>query len=414
MKAIVITIGDEILIGQIVDTNSAWLGETLRSRGIELIKIITVGDVLKDIVNAMSKAFEIAPLVIMTGGLGPTKDDITKKGICEYFSVDMKFDENTFNRISRLFERRGRSMTPLHKEQCFMPNTAVLLRNTMGTAPGMWIEKDGKTLLSMPGVPYEMKAIMTEEGLKKIDEIFKPEKTLINSTIRTVGDGEARIAGNINDLVEDFPDGMSIAYLPGLGQVRLRITHTGIDKSKIENELNIHVNKVVDRLGDLVYTLENKTLEQILGELCEMKKLKFATAESCTGGFLAHKITSIAGSSAYFSGAIVSYSNELKQKLLGVQKETLDKYGAVSKETVLEMHKGLLKTTGTDFGISISGVAGPGGGSKEKPVGTIHFAWGDNKKCHHDELLFGKDRLKNIELASVHALNLLRKYVLRQ
>ena len=410
MIAHIITIGDEILIGQVVDTNSAWMGQQLNMQGIQVGKIVTVSDTHKDITNAVDAAFSEADIILITGGLGPTKDDITKKALADYFGVDMRFSESTYNRIQRLFQKIGKSMTEAHHEQAYMPANADLLMNKMGTAPGMWIEDEGKVLVSMPGVPYEMKYLMEAEVLPKLKKQF-PGKPIAHRTILTVGEGESRIADRIDPFLEALPPNIKMAYLPGIAQVRLRMTGTGDD----ENELNALLDKKVEELkpliSEFIYGFEKEKLEEVVGKMLIEKGKTLGTAESCTGGFLAHKITSIPGSSAYFMGSVITYSNAMKMDQLQVKSSTLKMHGAVSEETVKEMVQGALGLLKTDIAVAISGIAGPGGGTPEKPVGTIWIAIGDKNNTKTYQLNLWKDRMKNIEYTTIVALNLIRKFL---
>ena len=411
MTAQIITIGDEILIGQIIDTNSAWMGQQLNMQGIQVGKIVTVSDTHKDITEAVDAALSEADIILLTGGLGPTKDDITKKALADYFGVDMRFSESTYNRIQRLFQKFGKSMTKAHHEQSYMPANADILMNKMGTAPGMWFEHKGKVLVSMPGVPYEMKYLMEAEVLPKLKKQF-PGKPIAHRTILTVGEGESRIADLIDPFIEALPANIKMAYLPGTGQVRLRLTGTGDD----ENELNALLDKKVEELkpliAELVFGFEKEKLEEVVGRMLLEKGKTLATAESCTGGFLAHKITSIPGSSAYFMGSVIAYSNAVKMNQLSVKPDTLKNHGAVSEETVKEMMQGALDLLKTDLAIAISGVAGPDGGTPEKPVGTIWIAIGDKNNTKTYQLNLWKDRMKNIEYTTTVALNVIRKFLL--
>lgn len=413
MNAIVITIGDELLIGQVVDTNSAWMGNRLSELGVHVSERMSVSDDGDAIKEAVHRAIQKADLILLTGGLGPTKDDITKVALAEYFGAEMEFHEPTWARIERLFKRWGRSTTPAHRQQCFMPSNAILLENKMGTAPGMLFHINGKDIISMPGVPYEMQYIM-EHGVVPLIDGKEGKTTIIHHTIRTAGEGESRIAQAIEDITDLLPGYIKLAFLPGLGQVRLRLSGIGEDSIVLEKEIQSFSNKICARLGDVVYGFGDKTLEEVLGQLCIEKKIRIGTAESCTGGYVSHRITSVPGSSAYYCGSIISYDNSVKVNHLNVSPATLRDHGAVSKETVLEMLQGLLDTMPVDAGISISGIAGPDGGSLGKPVGTIWIACGN--KTEQETLLInlGKDRAKNIEYAGIIAMDLLRKFVMRQ
>lgn len=411
MQAIVITIGDEILIGQITDTNSAWMATQLNLQGVAVREILSISDSHEAITEAVANAFERADLVLVTGGLGPTKDDITKKALADYFGIDLYFHEPTWEKITRMFNKWGRSTTPAHREQCYMPKNAEILNNKMGSAPGMWMEQDGKVLVSMPGVPYEMKYLMTYEVLPKLKSFF-PGKPIAHRTILTVGEGESRIAARIEDFENALPATLKLAYLPGLGIVRLRLTATGEEAATLETLLDAKVKELQALLPELIFGYGEQQLTEVVGNLLRERQLKLGTAESCTGGYIAHMITKVPGASDYFEGTVISYSNEIKKKQLGVSPMTLEKHGAVSEETVTEMVKGALKLLEVDVAIAVSGIAGPGGGSPEKPVGTIWLAVGNTTRIKTHRLNLGKNRLKNIEYTGNQALNMIRKFLL--
>ena len=409
MEAQIITIGDEILIGQIVDTNSAWLGNQLSLLGIHVQKIISISDSEEAINLALEEGLEQADLLILTGGLGPTKDDITKKTIAKFLKRQLYFDQGLYDKLSKYFEMRGFPITDALKEQCWMPTSTKILENKMGTAPGMLFDHDGKYVLSMPGVPYEMKWIFDNSFKPELNKINQSSQTIYHRTIRTVGIGETTIAEKIADITEQFQEDISVAFLPSLGHVKLRLTR----KSK-ENDHSIvdqHIEKLSHRLKEYIYGYDKITLEEAIKRDFTEKQLTISCAESCTGGFLSHRLTSIPGSSAFFEGGVVTYSYEMKKDLLGVNADTLKNKGAVSEEVVLEMLSGLLKMSKSDIGVSISGIAGPGGGTKDKPVGTIWMAWGDKENQKTKKLQLGKDRLKNIEYTAVTAMNQLRLFI---
>lgn len=410
MKVNIVTVGDEILIGQIIDTNSAWIGQQLNLVGANVTAIHSVSDSVEGITNALDTTLKQADVVLITGGLGPTKDDITKKTIADYFGAEMIFHEPTWARIQGMFKRWGRSTTPAHKDQCLMPSNAQILFNKMGTAPGMWFEVAGKIIVSMPGVPYEMKYLMEFEVIPKLIKSF-PGKPIAHRTILTVGEGESRIAARLEKIESSLPPFMKLAFLPNLGNVRLRLTAIAENGEDIETALNESANVIVKEIPELIYGYETTTLEEAVGTLLKEKGLTLSTAESCTGGFLAHKITKIPGCSAYYKGSVIAYAYEAKQQQLGVKKETLKKYGAVSEETVKEMVSGVIKTLETDIGISISGIAGPGGGTPDKPVGTVWLAIGNKEKIETIKLQIGKDRLRNIQYTAVKALDMIRQFV---
>lgn len=409
-KASIITVGDEILIGQVIDTNSAWLGQQLSDLGVSISKIWSVGDDLADIISALGQACTESDIVFVTGGLGPTKDDITKKAIADFLRVEMVYSHTTYEKIKRLFDRLGRPMSPSHDDQCLMPDGAILLNNSMGTAPGMKFLHLGKVIISMPGVPYEMKSIMLEEV---IPDLKKQSTThIIHKTILTCGAGETTIEDSISDIIADFPAHITIAYLPGLGQVRLRLSGRSGNKTSLTVEIEDLTQKIVDRLGDLVFGYGETTLQEEIQRIMISKRLTLTTAESCTGGSIASQIVSIPGSSQYFLGSIVAYSNEIKTNVLKVTSETLDKYGAVSEQTVIQMTNGALNLLNADIAVAVSGIAGPDGGTAEKPVGTIWICVGNKDTKVTYLLKSGKNRQKNIEVATVYALNMIRKFVL--
>ena len=411
MKVHIVTVGDEILIGQTIDTNSAWMGQQLNSIGAEVVEITTVADEYDSILNGIKKGFENADIVLMTGGLGPTKDDITKKTIADFFQVGMSFHEETFARLTKAFAKFGIQVQEAHRIQCQMPNNAQIIKNNMGTAPGMWFENEGKVLVSMPGVPYEMKWLMQNGVISGLKEKFKSQP-IVHRTIMTAGTGESRLAKKIEDIEEGLPAHIKVAYLPSLGTVRLRLTARGDDEVQLNEELDQLKTQVIERVSNYVYGFDEETLEQVVGKILKEKELKLSLAESCTGGYIAHRITSVPGSSAYFWGSVVSYANEIKMNTLGVKEATLIAHGAVSEQTVKEMVAGAISTLNTDVAIATSGIMGPGGGTDEKPVGTIWVAVGNKDDIRTHKLTLTKSRSKNIEYTGNFALNFLRKFLL--
>jgi len=406
-KAIIVTIGDELLIGQVVDTNSAWLGQQLNKLGIPVLEKLAVSDSPEGISSALSYATERADIVLVTGGLGPTKDDITKKIIAEYYADEMIFHEETYGRVLELFARWGRETTEAHKAQCYMPASATIITNKMGTAPGMLFDKGDHLLVSMPGVPYEMKHIMEAEVLPLLQQRYLGH-SIVHKTILTAGEGESRIALRIEHIVDELPPHMSIAYLPNLGKVRLRLTATGSDEAALKADLAQYEKRITDELAELVFGYDTDTLITAIGRLCKDKNKTIGTAESCTGGKVASLIVNESGSSSFYQGSVVTYSNELKQQMLGVQASTLTTHGAVSEQTVREMVRGAVRLLGVDVVVAISGIAGPTGGSDAKPVGTIWLACGTADHVVTKLLKSGKNREKNIEYASNYALDRLR------
>ncbi len=409
MKGAIVTIGDEILIGQIIDTNSAWLGNEMTMLGIEVAGMMTIPDNTTAIHNALDKTMAIADLVVLTGGLGPTKDDITKKALADYLDSDLYMDEALAIRIKNYFDTRNIPFLDAHKQQCLMPTKAETLFNKMGTAPGMLFEHQGKYILSMPGVPYEMKYIFKESFLPKLAELRTEDFKIFHKTIKTVGKGESRIAKSIEDIVELLPEYISISYLPSVGQVKLRLTAR--DKQDKSAEVSKYVQLIANRIPDIIFGYDKISLAESLQNTMIEKGLTLSTAESCTGGYLAHQLTSIPGSSKYYMGSIIAYDYEPKKKLLGVRPETLESTGAVSEETVTEMLSGLLDQLRTDLGIAISGIAGPGGGLPDKPVGTIWMAWGSKTTVRTKKLTLSKNREKNIEYTAIAGMNALRKFI---
>lgn len=411
MKAHIITVGDEILIGQVVDTNSAWMGSELNQNGIQIMRITSVSDQHQDIINAIDDSLENADIVFMTGGLGPTKDDITKKAIADFFGVNMVYNEETFQHISAFFTKIGKELNPAHIAQCDMPENAILLVNKMGTAPGMWFEHNGKILVSMPGVPYEMKYLMTNEVLPRLKANYKG-KPIAHRTILTVGEGESVIADRINDIEEKLPSFIKLAFLPAISQVRLRLTGVHEDEVFLNKVLDEKKEEIRLRLQDIIFGYDDSTLQEEIGKIMVARNMTLGTAESCTGGFVAHTFTSVVGASAYYQGSIVAYDNRLKIEKLQVKPETLEEYGAVSEQVVTEMAMNAVSVLGVSVAISISGIAGPTGGTPEKPVGTIWMAVSDGNETTTQLIKGGKDRIRNIEYAGVQAMNLLRKFLI--
>lgn len=412
MRVTLLSIGDELLIGQVINTNAAWMAEQLNQNGAVVFEVITVADDLPQIQEGLQRGLTTSDIVLMTGGLGPTKDDVTKKALADFFNVGFVFSQETHERISKLFQRWGREMTEAHRNQCFMPQNAELLYNKMGTAPGMWFEAEGKVIVSMPGVPYEMQYLMEHAVMPRLLERF-PVDNILHRTILTVGEGESRIAQRIETIEDNLPAGMKLAYLPNLGRVRLRLTAKGTDAVLLAQQLDEQEEAIRATIPELIFGAEKETLEEKIGELLRENKKTIATAESCTGGYLAHRLTITPGASDYFVGSVIAYSNQVKMEQLGVQEATLNTHGAVSEQTVMEMVAGALKSLKSDIAIAVSGIAGPGGGSPAKPVGTIWLAIGDAERTVTYLLKAGKDRERNIEYTTVYALNLIRQFLLR-
>jgi competence/damage-inducible protein CinA-like protein len=410
MKAEIISIGDEILIGQIVNSNAAWMGQELNKIGIEVVQISTISDQRQAILDAMAEAARRAELIVITGGLGPTKDDITKECLCEYFDTELLLNQDALKAIEKLFKNRGFSMTPVNCKQAELPATCQPIENSEGTAQGMWFENDGKVYISMPGVPFEMKAMMAKHILPRLKEKYS-DSAIVHKTIMTQGVGESWLADQIADWENALPKNIKLAYLPQPGIVRLRLSAYGDDDEKLTEQVNAEVEKVKTIIQDLIFGYDDDSLENVLGQLLKEKGQTMATAESCTGGYIAHLITSIAGSSAYFIGSLVSYANEIKVKELGVEQTDLDEFGAVSEQVVRQMAEGVRQKFNTDFAIATSGIAGPDGGTEAKPVGTIWIAIAGPEKTIAKKFMFGEHRGRNIRKTALQALNMLRKEI---
>ncbi len=411
IKAEIITIGDEILIGQIVDTNSAWMAEQLNITGITVFQITTISDSREHILKAVEQALGRADIVLVTGGLGPTSDDVTKKTLAEYFNSKLILNEEVLASVEKRLAVRNIRMTEVIKGQAYVPDKCRAFVNEWGTAPGMWFEKDGKVLISMPGVPKEMKGIMEKYVLPELKNKFRLP-AIYHSTLLTYGTFEAHLSSLLEDFERSLPAHIKLAYLPSAGRVRLRLTAKGESREALKRQVEELEKELMKRVGEYVYGRNGDTLEQIVGDLLRKKGKTLATAESCTGGMVAHLITSVPGASDYFKGSVVSYANEVKEKVLGVRPATLREHGAVSRETVEEMAAGVKKVINTDYAIAISGIAGPTGGTPEKPVGTVWIAVATPAKIITEKFVFGFTRSENIERASYTSLNLLRKALL--
>ncbi|MGN6264924.1 MAG: competence/damage-inducible protein A [Ginsengibacter sp.] len=408
--ASIITIGDELLIGQVLDTNSAWIAQQLNKIGIALNNRISVGDNAQEIRKALDFGSKNSQVVLITGGLGPTNDDITKKVLCDYFDGKMVVNQASLENVKRLFEKvYNKPVSEVNLKQAEVPDVCEVIQNHRGSAPGMIFKKDDSIFISMPGVPYEMQGIM-EEVIPMLQKKFHVP-AIIHKTILTSGIGESALAEKIKDFEDKLPKEIRLAYLPNYGMVRLRLSTSGFDKSKTENAIKNQFTVLKELVKEFMVADEDLTMQQVIGKLLLENKKTISTAESCTGGAIASLITSVAGSSAYFKGSVVSYSNQIKQEMLGVKKETLDTYGAVSEQTAREMLSGILKQMKTDFGIAVTGIMGPGGGSEEKPVGTVYIAVGNKENQVVQKFKQRFSREKNIEVTSVMALNLMRKFL---
>ncbi|WP_342086038.1 competence/damage-inducible protein A [Dyadobacter sp. OTU695] len=412
VRAEIITIGDEILFGQIIDTNTQWIGTQLTDIGIRPARKTSVGDNRQDILDAFAQAAQRVDVVIVTGGLGPTRDDITKHTFCEYFGTELEINQEALALITEFFAKRGRAMTELNIQQAALPKNCTYIPNLWGTAPGMWFEKDGVIYVSLPGVPYEMKSLMEFEILPRLKARFSTH-IIQHKSIRTIGIGESFLAEKIAGWEDALPEHIKLAYLPHFGQVRLRLTGTGTDQQVLERELAEQVALVLPLIEEHVFGYDSDELETVIGSLLINSNATISTAESCTGGYVANQITSIPGSSRYYEGSVVSYSNDVKMGVLGVSRETLEAYGAVSEQTAREMAEGARRLLNTTFAISTTGIAGPDGGTAEKPVGTVWIACATPEETFTQLLTLRNNRKINIELTCSYALNLLRKTILK-
>jgi nicotinamide-nucleotide amidase len=429
INASIITIGDELLIGQTIDTNSAFIAQELNKIGVWVRRRLAVGDVWDDIWNALDEEGKQSQIIIITGGLGPTADDITKPLLCKYFGGKMAVNQDVLNHVKYLFEKVYRRPGPIlerNLKQAEVPDVCTVLHNARGSAPGMWFEpppyqistkgdayddSDKRIFISLPGVPHEMKGLMKDEVIPRLLKKFILP-AIVHKTAFTAGQGESMIAEKLIDFEASLPAHIKLAYLPNYGMVKLRLTATGTAKEEVEKEVNPYFEKLLVLVQDWLVTNKDEGLEIVVGKILMEKGKTMGTAESCTGGFIAHLITSIAGSSAYFNGSIVSYANDVKQNLLGVKQDTLSKHGAVSEETVKEMVKGAIEKLKVDFVLATSGIMGPDGGSEEKPVGTVWLAVGNKEKTETLKLNLRFDRQRNIALTAANALNFLRKFIL--
>jgi nicotinamide-nucleotide amidase len=411
MQATIITIGDELLYGQTIDTNSAYMGRELALLGIRVREILSISDDKSAILEALARAEQASNLVLITGGLGPTKDDITKVTLAQYFNTTLVRNQEILAQLEAFFASRNRPMLQSNADQALMPASCTPLRNDRGTAWGMWFEKNGKVFVSMPGVPFEMEALMQQEVLPKVKTYFQLP-VIIHKHILTAGIGESFLAEQIADFEDNLPTNIKLAYLPGIGSVKLRLTANGTNREVVQEALDVEVAKLVAQIDKHIYGYDDDQLEEIIGKLLTAKDKTLATAESCTGGYIASQITMVAGSSAYYNGSVVSYTDESKHALLGVKQETLDSFGAVSEETVREMLLGVCAKFGTDYAIATSGIAGPAGGTPDKPVGTVWVAYGSPTGMRTKKLTFKGNRKQNIQLTALMALELFRKYLI--
>lgn len=419
MKAATVTIGDEILIGQVVNTNATYLSKKLFSIGIPVERSVTVPDSRNEIIKEFREAYKAYDVIIVTGGLGPTHDDITKSCIAEFFKDKLVFDKRVFLNITKIFQRRRIPMPEINKEQAMVPESAKILPNHFGTAPGLLIEKNKKVFCAMPGVPFEMKHMTEEQLLPYLAKRFKNskgKKIILQKTLHTIGISESLLfekVGDIKDITKSTKDKViKIAFLPSNYETRIRINVEAENKQTAERKMKETVTKLKKRVGRYIYSFNDEPIEKTVGLMLKRRKLTLSAAESCTGGLVASKITDVSGSSDYFIEGAVTYSNESKIKITGVKRVTLKRYGAVSKQTAIEMAKGIRKVSGSDIGISTTGIAGPAGAAKNKPVGLVWIGYSDKHSSFAKEFIFTKDRLRNKEIMSKMALEIVRRKLL--
>jgi nicotinamide-nucleotide amidase len=410
VNAAIITIGDELLIGQTIDTNSAFIGQELNRIGIWVKRRLAIGDVAGEILEALEEQSRDCAIVIITGGLGPTADDITKPTLCSYFHSTLVVNNDARENVIRIFSALGRPLTDRNLKQAEVPDNCTVLPNLRGTAPGMWFEKDGVYYVSLPGVPHEMKGLMSHSVLPKLKNLLTLPAVL-HRTLLTSGIGESTIADTIEDFENALPPHIKLAYLPAYGLVRLRLTSRGQNETELAKELDEYFKVLKQQVKQWMVADEDIKLEKAVSNLLKQINKTLSTAESCTGGLIAHLLTSLPGASAIYKGSIVAYANEAKVDLLDVPEKTLETSGAVSEETVQLMLKGALDGFQTDYAIAVSGIMGPDGGSKEKPVGTVWIAVGNRSKVRSNRVFFRYDRERNIDMTAHTALTMLLQFV---
>ena len=407
----IITIGDEILIGQIVDTNSAWMAVELNKAGFQLAQITSVHDEADHIKKALDEALLRADVVLMTGGLGPTKDDITKQTLCEYFGTKLVLNPDVLENIQQIYHTRQSVMNELTKSQAMVPEKCTVIQNRAGSAPITWFEKEGKVIVSMPGVPLEMKKVMSEEIIPRLQKYFKTP-AIIHKTVQVYGIPESQLALRLTEWENALPEYLHLAYLPNFGIVKLRLSGAGQDEYKLEEAINQQIETLKSILGESIFAYEDKPVEKIIYEKLKISGLTVATAESCTGGNIAHRLTLIPGISDCFKGTVVAYHNELKINMLGVSAQDIEQYGAVSSQVATQMAEGARKVMQTDLAVATTGIAGPTGGTYEKPVGTIWISVSSPERTITRSFNFGQFARENfIERSTMAALMMLNEMI---
>lgn len=413
MNAELITIGDELLIGQTVDTNGSWMGEQLNLLGIKVSQISSIRDDRSHILSSLDIAINRSQLVLITGGLGPTNDDITKNTLCEYFDSTLTVNTQVLEKITAYFSSRNLKMLQVNSDQALLPDNCEVLHNSRGTASGMWFEKNKVIFIALPGVPYEMKGIFLDAIVPKLKD-KKLVSNVVNKTVKTQGIGESFLAEIIKDWEDEINrSGLKLAYLPSPGIVKLRISAFGGDEKILSQRIEYFIAQLKELIPDYIYGYEKDKIEEVVGNLLRKRKSTLSLAESCTGGNIAHMITGISGSSDYYKGSIVAYSNELKESFLNVDPNSIISHGAVSKQVVEQMALGANKQFNTDYSIASSGIAGPNGGSDEKPVGTVWIAVANKNRVISKKLTLGDNRERNILISSLSALNMLRLMLIK-
>jgi len=407
MNACIITVGDELLIGQILNTNSAWIAQKLNELGIQVKWQLTIGDEKKELFENLTEFLIKSDIIIITGGLGPTSDDITKPTLCEFFNSRLIFNKNILEHVEKFVVSRGGILNELNKSQAYVPDNAITLFNPIGTAPGLWFNKNDKTVIAMPGVPFEMEKMMTDHVIPLLKSHCQLSN-IFHRTINTQGIPEARLAEMLNSWEKSLPNKIKVAYLPSPGMVRIRLSLYDADNEDLLKKYENELHKII---GNNIWGYDNDSLEKIIGALLLERNKTLATAESCTGGNISKTIVSVPGSSRYFIGGIVAYSNDIKINQLGVNEDIIKKYGAVSKEVVEMMVANVIKKFKSDYGIAVSGIAGPDGGTVEKPVGTVYISVGDNNKVLTQKFNFADNRERNIIKSTYSALNMLRMFI---
>jgi len=412
MKAEIISIGDEILTGQTVDTNSAWMATELNKLGIEVTGISAIPDDAARIAKLLGNALKRSGLVLITGGLGPTSDDITKETLCRFFNTRLVRNDEVLANISDILGRRGVSLNENNIAQASVPENCTVLMNRMGTAPGMWFETGDAIVVSMAGVPYEMKYIMNEHVIPMLMKRGIASE-IVHRNIMTYGLPESHLAERLVSFESELPTGIRLAYLPSSGVIKLRLTARSADSHQSEQELNHQIEKLKAVIPEIIYADYEVSLEEFVGIELKSKRLTISTAESCTGGNISRMIVSVPGSSSYFKGSIIAYSNDIKVNMLGVNTATLDKHGAVSHECAAEMAEGVRRLTGSNISVATTGIAGPDGGSDHKPVGTVCIAVSSEQGTETRSFVYGTDRLLNLRRFSLAALNMVREQIIR-